>query len=46
MDPSNLFSHPHVPEPAPSGDRSTGPVEHPTFSDRPEAETPVAAPSS
>ena len=36
MDSSNLFSHPHPPNVVSSSDTSEGPVEHPTFSDRPE----------
>jgi hypothetical protein len=47
MDFSNLFSHPYEPEIVSSGDASTGAVEHPTFSDRPEANAPVGTtPSS
>jgi hypothetical protein len=37
MDYSNLFSHPREPELISSGDASPGPVENPTFSDRPDA---------
>jgi hypothetical protein len=43
MELSNLFSHPHRPELVPRDDRSTGPVENPTFSDRAEADGAVAA---
>jgi hypothetical protein len=47
MDFSNLFSHPYEPEIVSSGDASTGAVEHPTFSDRPEANPAVrTTPSS
>jgi hypothetical protein len=37
MDNSNLFSHPEVPEHVASGEVSQKPVEHPTFSDRPDS---------
>jgi hypothetical protein len=40
MDSSNLFSHPQEPEYVSPGDTSTGPVENPTFSDRPETSVP------
>jgi hypothetical protein len=47
MDFLNLFSHPQEPEIVSSGDNSTGTVEHPTFSDRPEANARVGTtPSS
>jgi hypothetical protein len=36
MDNSNLFSHPEAPEHVASGEVSQKPVEHPTFSDRPD----------
>jgi hypothetical protein len=39
MDDSNLFSHPDAPEYVASGHASGKPVENPTFSDRPDAET-------
>jgi hypothetical protein len=42
MDFSNLFSHPQKPELISSGDTSTGAVEIPTFSDRPEPNKPAA----
>ena len=42
MDSSDLFSHPQEPEIISSGDASLGPVEHPTFSDRPDANAPGA----
>jgi hypothetical protein len=41
MENSNLFSHPDVPEVVPSSATSTEPVEHPTFSDRPDTNSPV-----
>jgi hypothetical protein len=43
---SDLFSHPHKPEVVSSRDTSGAPVEHPTFSDRPEKDTPAVAPPS
>jgi hypothetical protein len=47
MDSLNLFSHPQEPEIVSSGDTSTEAVEHPTFSDRPEANARVGTtPSS
>jgi len=47
MDFLNLFSHPQEPEIVSSGDTSTLAVEHPTFSDLPEANAPVGTtPSS
>jgi hypothetical protein len=46
MDFSSLFSHPQEPEFISSGDTSTAAVEHPTFSDRPEANAPGATKSS
>ena len=46
MDFFNLFSHLQKPELVPSGDTSTAAVEHPIFSDRPEANTPGATTSS
>lgn len=36
MDQSNLFSHPEAPKYVASGEISAEPVEHPTFSDRPD----------
>ena len=45
MDFFNLFSHPQQPELVSSGDTSAA-VEHPTFSDRPEANAPGATASS
>jgi hypothetical protein len=36
-----LFSHPYVPEYVSSGETSTEPVEHPTFSDRADANSSV-----
>lgn len=36
MDQSNLFSHPEAPKYVASRDASPEPVEHPTFSDRPD----------
>lgn len=38
MDQSNLFSHPEAPKYVASGEPSAKPVEHPTFSDRPDTE--------
>lgn len=38
MDQSNLFSHPEAPKYVASGETSEKPVEHPTFSDRPDTE--------
>ena len=47
MDFPNLFSHPEEPEIVSPGDNSTEGVEHPTFSDRPEANARVGTtPSS
>jgi hypothetical protein len=46
MEFSTLFSHPHLPEIVSSGDTLTGAVEHPIFSDRPEADPPVTTPPS
>jgi len=40
MENSSLFSHPDVPEVVPSATTSTEPVEHPTFSDRPDTTSP------
>jgi hypothetical protein len=40
MEFSNLFSHPDAPEFVRSFDASTEPVEHPVFSDRPQAHLP------
>jgi hypothetical protein len=40
MEFSSLFSHPDAPEFVRSGDTSTEPVEHPVFSDRPQADLP------
>lgn len=37
MDSTNLFSHPEAPENVASGEALGKPVEHPTFSDRPDA---------
>ncbi|MEE2852965.1 MAG: hypothetical protein VX424_09980 [Actinomycetota bacterium] len=37
MDESNLFSHPEAPKYVASGETSAKPVEHPAFSDRPDA---------
>lgn len=39
MNKSNLFSHPEAPTYVASGETSGKPVEHPTFSDRPDADT-------
>src|SRR4051812_3463792 len=41
MENSTLFSHPDVPSSDSSGENSTAPVEHPTFSDRPDAKPSV-----
>ncbi|WP_205781713.1 hypothetical protein [Mycobacterium alsense] len=38
MDNSNLFSHPDAPEYVGSGENAGKPVEHPTFSDAPDAD--------
>ncbi|WP_169926053.1 hypothetical protein [Mycobacterium arosiense] len=38
MDQSSLFSHPEAPKHVASGEASAKPVEHPTFSDRPDTE--------
>jgi hypothetical protein len=47
MDFLNLFSHPQEPEFVRPGDTSTEAVEHPTFSDRPDAKAPAGTtPSS
>jgi hypothetical protein len=40
MENLSLFSHPDVPEVVPSDATSTEPVEHPTFSDRPDTNSP------
>ena len=37
MENSSLFSHPEAPEVIHSDETSSQPVEHPTFSDRPDA---------
>jgi hypothetical protein len=41
MENSSLFSHPDVPAPDSSGEASNQPVEHPTFSDRPDTKASV-----
>lgn len=46
MDSSNLFSHPHPKNVVPSSDTSAEPVEHPTFSDRPEKDASAASTQS
>jgi hypothetical protein len=43
MDSSTLFSHPDVPEPVSSRDGAEEPVENPTFSDGPDANTSSSA---
>jgi hypothetical protein len=45
MDFSNLFSHPEESESISSRDAAKGPVENPTFSDRPDANNPRATSS-
>jgi len=41
MENSTLFSHPDVPASDSSGETSKQPVEHPTFSDRPDTKPSV-----
>lgn len=43
MDQSNLFSHPEAPKYVASGKSSAKPVEHPTFSDRPDTDPLTSA---
>jgi hypothetical protein len=43
MDNSDLFSHPETPESFATGEVSGKPVEYPTFSDRPGADTASSA---
>lgn len=43
MDKSNLFSHPEVPTHVASDETAGKPVEHPTFSDRPDTDAPGSA---
>jgi hypothetical protein len=45
MDNSNLFSHPEAPERVAESQDSAKPVEHPTFSDRPDTDG-TAAPTT
>ena len=44
MDKSNLFSHTEAPKQVISDETSGKPVEHPTFSDRPDADAPGSPP--
>jgi len=46
MESSDLFSHPYEPEIVEKRESSKEPTENPTFSDRPQQETPASKPSS
>ncbi len=45
MESSDLFSHPYEPEIVEKRESSKEPTENPTFSDRPQKETPASKPS-